>query len=158
MRKYIDKIDEEKIEIILRKDDEWLKIEGEPCRVISFTPLALVENGKVKTPNKTDPYAYVVLECKKIHQIAQGFICHKIDFQHLWEAFRERGVQENEEVIIFYSKNRDHVKIFSYFMPRLLVWICKKGTFELMTNPKTELEWFKNLEERPIAEWRPDVL
>jgi len=147
----------------MRKDSEWSVIDGEPCRVISFTPLASIENGKIITSNKKEPYASVTLECKKIPNTIKGFICHKMDFKHLWEAFRERGIQQNEEVIIFWSKKhlKSYAKIFSAFMPRLWVMICSKGAFELMTNPNSRPELqgeARYLAEKPIIEWKPEVM
>lgn len=150
-------------EVSLLKDSQWIVIDSEPCRVIEFTPTASVKNGKVLAPNKTEPYASVVLECKKIPNIVKGFICHEMDFQHLWAAFKERGIQQNEEVIIFYSKKqlKSFAKIFSAFMPRLWVMICQKGAFELMTNPNSRPELqgeARFLAEKPIAEWKPGVM
>lgn len=141
----------------MRKDSEWSVIDGEPCRVIKFTPFASVENGKVIIANKTEPYASVIFECKKLPQQAEGFICHKMDFQHLWMAFNERGVKENEEVIMFYSKKhlKSYAKLFSAIMPRLWVMICPKGAFELMTNPQSRPDLqgeARFLAERPIVE------
>ncbi len=154
----------------LRKDNEWGIIDGEPCRVIEFTPSASIQDKKVITSNKTEPYAFVILECKKLPDRIKGFICHKIDFQHLWAAFKERGVQQDEEVIILYSKKqlKNYAKIFSAFMPRLWVMICKKGAFELMTEEierKTDTNWKPELSGearwnaiKPIAEWKPEVM
>ncbi len=147
----------------MRKDSEWSVIDGEPCKVINFIPLASIENGKVITPNKTEPYASVILECKKLPQQTKGFICHKMDFQHLWTAFKERGVRQDEEVIIFWSKKhlKDFAKIFSVFMPKLWVMICQKGAFELMTDPESRPELqgeARFLAERPITEWKPEVM
>lgn len=145
------------------KDSDWKVVEGEPCRVIEFIPWAKVENGKVVAPSKTEPYVSVVLECKQLDQNTTGFITHKLDFQHLWSAFRERGVRPDEEVIIFWS--RRYLKGFSKFlspaMPKLWVMICQKGAFELMSdkNHKPELtgeaRWNA---EKPIAEWKPEVM
>jgi len=150
-------------EIILRKDTEWSIIDGEPCRVISFTPIATVENGKILTSNKTKPYASVALECKKLPNGIQGFIRHKTDFKHLWVAFKERGVKNNEEVIIFYSKKhlKSYAKIFSAFMPRLWIMICHKEAFELMTSPnfRPKLQGeARFLAEKPIMEWKPGAM
>lgn len=147
----------------LRKDNDWSIIDSEPCRVIEFTPLASVENGKVVVSNKTEPYASVILECKKLPQQTKGFICHKMDFQHLWVAFKERGVRQDEEVIIFWSKKhlKSFAKFFSTFMPRLWVMICQKGAFELITNPNSQPELqgeARFLAEKPIAEWKPEVM
>ena len=147
----------------LRNDNEWSAIESEPCRVIEFIPAASIRDGKVLAPNKTDPYASVILECKKIPGIIKGYICHKMDFQHLWAAFEERGVRENEEVIIFYSKKnlKSYAKLFSAFMPRFWVMICQKGAFKLMTEPNSRPELqgeARFLAERPIIDWKPAVM
>ncbi len=147
----------------MRKDSEWSIIDGEPCKIIEFTPLASIQNGKVNASNRTEPYASIIFECKKLSQQTKGFICHKMDFQHLWAAFNERGVKENEEVIIFYSKKhlKSFAKLFSSFMPRLWVMICQKGVFELMTNPESRPELqgeARFLAERPIVEWKPEVM
>ncbi len=149
-------------EIALRRDNEWSTIDGEPCKLIEFTPLASVENGKVVASNKTEPYASVIFECKKLTQQTKGFIYHKMDFQHLWAAFKERGIKQNEEVIIFYSKKylKSYAKLFSAFMPRLWVMICPKGAFELMTNPESRPELqgeARFLAEKPIIEWKSGV-
>jgi hypothetical protein len=147
----------------LRNDNDWSIIDNEPCRIIEFIPLASVENGKIVASNKIGPYASVILECKKLPQQTKGFICHKMDFQHLWAAFKEKGVQQDEEIIIFWSKKhlKSFAKIFSAFMPRLWVMICQKGAFELMTNPNSRPELqgeARFLAERPIVEWKPEVM
>lgn len=150
-------------ETIFRKDSEWSVIDGEPCRVISFTPFASIENGKVVSPNKTEPYAFIILECKKLTQNAKGFITHKIDFQHLWVAFKDRGVGQNEEVIIFWTikHQKSYAKIISVFMPKLWVMICPNGAFELMTdsNWKPELSGEARWNaQKAIVEWKPEVM
>ncbi len=156
-------IKDHKSEIILRKDNEWSIIDGEPCKVLSFTPMAEVKNGKTLVPNKTDSYASVILECKKLPNTVKGFICHRIDFEHLWAAFKERDVKDDEEVIIFYSKKhlKSYAKIFSSFMPRLWVMICHKGAFELMTNSNAMPELrgeARAKAELPIIDWKPEVM
>lgn len=147
----------------MRKDNEWSVIDGEPCKVTEFSPTASIQNGKVLASNKTEPYASVILECKKIPNTIKGFICHKMDFEHLWMAFKQRGVRQNEEVIIFYSKKhlKSYAKIFSAFMPRLWIMICVKGTFELITdqNSRPDLQGeARYLAEKPIIEWKPAVM
>lgn len=147
----------------LKKDSEWSFIDSEPCKVINFTPLASIENGKVTAPNKTEPYASVILECKKLPQHIEGLVCHKMDFQHLWSAFKERGVQKDEEVIIFYSKKqlKNYAKVLSIFMPRLWVMICKEGAFELMSTPNSRPDLqgeARFLAEKPLIEWKPEVM
>lgn len=150
-------------ETTLRKDSEWSVIDSEPCRVIRFDALALIENGKIIARNNTEPYAYIILESKKIDSLAKGFVTHKTDFENLWKVFNERGVGENEEVIIFWSRKhlKSYAKILSPFMPRLWVMVCHKEAFELMTDPTSRPELqgeARFLAERPIVDWKPEVM
>lgn len=147
----------------LRKDREWSIIDGEACRVISFNPSASIKDGKIISANKTEPYAAVILECKKIPQQVKGYITHKLDFKHLWIAFKERGINPNEEVIIFWSKKQlsGFAKLFSLIMPKLWVMICQKEAFELMTDPNWRPELVGEARwnaEKPILDWKPEVM
>jgi len=147
--------------VTLLRDADWAVTEGYPCRVIDFTPMAKIEDGEVISI-KSAPYAAVILECDKIPGSVTGFICHKMDFQHLWAAFNERGVRQDEEVIIFWRKMDLNwlSKLLSFIMPRFVVWICRKGAYEL-SNPdcQPELQGEARLEaERPIVEWKPRVM
>lgn len=152
-------------EITLLKNKQWSEIDGELCRVIDFISMGSIENGKVIASDRTTPYAVIHIECKKLPECKiDGFITHKLDFIHLWEAYKERGVKSNEEVIICWSgknyKNRLH-KIFSFVMPKLWVMICHKGAFELMTNPSSRPDLkgeARAMEELPIIDWKPEVM
>lgn len=87
--------------VVFLKDKDWSPIDGELCRVDSFSPIgAYVEGGEVRTAGGTLPYAAIAFECSKLDGKATGYITHGLDFQHLWSAFRERTVPENEEVIV----------------------------------------------------------
>lgn len=145
------------------KDSDWSTIDGEFCRIIGFVPFgSSVKDGKVQDIGKSTPYASVTLECKKFSNKITGHVTHKMDFAHLWAAFKERGIKENEEVVIFWSKKhlKTFAKIFSLTMPKLWVMICPKGAFELMTDPnfKPELSGEARWNaQKPIAEWKPEV-
>ena len=148
---------------ILQKDSDWSMIDGEPCRATNFIPSASVKNGKVIASNNTEPYAVVTLESKKLLTQTKGCITHKIDFLHLWKAFKERGVGQNEEVVVSWSKKhlKYYAKIFSPFMPKLWVLICPKGAFELMSDSNCrpelsgEARWNA---QKPIVDWKPAVM
>jgi hypothetical protein len=151
--------------IVLLKDKEWSVIDGEPCRVIDFSPLgSLIDaDGEIQSIDKTTPYASITLECKKLGKNIRGYITHKIDFKHLWAAFRERTLKEDEEVIIFWTKKhyKGGVKHFSAFMPKLRVMVCPKGAFELMINDnhKPELTGLARWNAMaPIVDWKPEVM
>jgi hypothetical protein len=149
--------------IALWKDKEWSQIDGEPCRVTDFTPMgSLVDiEGKVQTMDITIPYASITVECQKLGKNVTGYITHKIDFRHLWAALKERTVRENEEVIIFWTTNNYKRFIPSFGMPKLLVWVCPRGAFEIMTDNtyKPELSGEARWNAwKPITEWKPDVM
>lgn len=153
-----------KSEVSLLKDSEWSIIDGEVCRVIDFTPWGFVKDRKISTINRWTPYASLTIECKKISGKATGFITHKMDFLHLWAAFKERGIKQNEEVIIIWSKKNYKFKLLNFlpgFWPKLWVMICQKGAFELITdsNYKPELHGeARAMAEMPIIDWKPDIM
>jgi hypothetical protein len=148
---------------VFRTDDEWSALDGEPCRVKSFTANATVENGRVSGAPRGQPYASITFESRQLPEDALGFVTHKIDFLHLWRAFNERGVRDDEEVIFFWVKS--HLKSVARHlgatMPKLLVWICPREAFELMTdsNFKPELDGMARFNaERPRAKWTPEIM
>jgi hypothetical protein len=150
----------------MRKDSEWSVIDGDPCKVIEFTPLATIENGKVVSLNKAEPYASVILECKKLPGQTKGFIFHKMDFIHLWVAFKDRGVSNNEEVIIIWSTKHyryKFLKSLSIIYPKIWVMIWPKGTWEVMVSLSRKPELtdeaiWNTLGTGPLAEWKPEIM
>jgi len=175
-------------ESILLKDRDWSAIDGEICRVLEFTPLnAKVKDGRVKASSLTTPYASVVIECPKIQGKATGYITHKIDFAMLWAAFNERtqvegarvevkydshgvpafvakhGVATNEEAWLVWTKKRYILKfgLINKPLPRLIVSVCPKGAYELVTNPNVRPELkgeARFLAECPLVTWKPIVM
>lgn len=151
-------------ETSLLKDSQWSVIDGEFCRVLDFIPLGLIRNGKVLNSDKSTPYASVTFECVKLPTRTTGFISHSVDFMNLWRAFKERTIQQNEEVIISWTRKHYKYKFLQYvslFMPKLWVMICPRGAYELHTNPgykpelKGEARW---LASAPIVEWKPPLM
>ncbi len=141
-------------ELVLDTDREWSEFDGEALRVLHFTPFSSIKNGKILAGKLTEPYPHAILtlECKKVQGIIKGYVWHKIDFRHLWEVFEEITInKENEEVIIFWTKQ--HYKIrwmryFSYFLPKLRVDVCRKGQLEFYADPE---KWQPVSGERPSA-------
>lgn len=151
-------------EIVLIKDKDCSVIDGDVCRVKAFTPLATVENGRVRALHWSTPYASIQIECTRLpDDDVTGFIGHKLDFLHLWSAFNERGVGEDEEVIVFWTKkhlNRS-ARVVSKFMPRLWVMVCPKEAFELMTDDdfRPELQGLARYKaHEALVEWKPEVM
>jgi hypothetical protein len=142
-------------------DGDWSALEGDACRVTSFTANATVDDGRVSGPPVNKAYASFTFECSQLPEEALGFVTHKLDFLHLWTAFNER--RDDEEVIVFWVKSdlRKSVRLFSRIMPRLVVWICRKEAFELMTdrNFKPELDGLaRHKAMSPLANWTPPVM
>ena len=135
----------------------WKAIEQEPLRITHFTPLVNIENHKVKS-HSLGPYAFLAVESPKLNSEALLPVGHRVDFQHLWEVFKQRGVAEDEEVLVFYAPiKRKWYKWASSFLPKLHIFIFPKGHLEEIHNPNFKPDnarsWFK-----PIAEWRPDKM
>lgn len=153
----------EQSEIIFLRDREWSIIDGEICRVTDFIPSDFIKDRKALALRKTLPYASVNLECKILPTKITGFICHKIDFMHLWMAFKERSIKQDEEVLIIWTKRnyKNIYKFFTAFMPRIWVMICHKDAFELSVNQRYkpelsgEARWNAN---KPIIQWKPEVM
>jgi len=146
------------------KDSDWEAIAEEPCRVTKFTPLGgVVENGEVVAFDKTTPYASIAIECKKLPQKITGLITHKVDFAHLWAAFKERGIKESEDVVIFWSKNHYKAKMLKFlpsFWPKLRVIICPKGAFDSISEWDFELRNMDSYiwDDIKIAEWKHEIM
>ena len=154
----------ESAEVTLRKNSEWRVIDGERCPVLDFVPFSSVRNGKVVALDRTAPYASVVLECKRFPTRITGFITHKTDFAHLWRAFKERSMKQDEEINIFWSKRHYKnifYKIFSAFMPKLWVMVCPKGAFELSVDPDymPDLSGEAGFKAKmPFIDWKPEIM
>jgi len=152
--------------IVLIKDSEWSVIDGEACRVTSFDTLgSLVDiDGKVHAIDKTAPYASVTIECRKLGKNITGYITHKMDFQHLWAAFKERRVKEDEEVMVIWTKKHYRYKLTKFLspsMPKLWVMVCPKGAYELTVDSsyKPELSGKARWDAmKPIIQWKPEVM
>jgi hypothetical protein len=149
--------------LFLLKDAHWNVIAGRPCKVTGFTPAAKVEGGKVTAFDRSTPYALLGLEARELPPGTTGAITHKLDFKHLWAAFVERGISDDEEVVIFWLKKeglKGWARLFAPFMPGLVVMVCKAGACELLSDRncqpelRGEARW---LAERPIMQWEPEI-
>lgn len=142
------------------KDPFWGQIEDEITIVKKFHPLAKLENRKVVSTSTNSPYAYVTVESSMLKTQATLPINHKLDFLHLWEVFNIRTVSDSEEVLVHFSRkhHRGLLGLFSYFLPRLKIMICRNGAYSKMSDPN----WWKQSPGEdgvksilPIQEWNP---
>jgi hypothetical protein len=120
-------------EAVFMKFKNWKAIEGELCHVKSIQPMGgVVKDGVVVEMRKTVPFASITFECKKIDKPIIGYIDSKIDFLSLWQAFEEKG--ENNDVEVLMSWSIKHYRgwvyrMFPVFFPKMLVLIASKGTY-----------------------------
>ena len=149
--------------INLLKDSEWAIIDREPCRAIDFTGFAYMNNGKLENASIWAPLGVVTFECKKLPGEVRGYITHKIDFANLWKVFKERGVKEDEEVIIIWTKTHYKIKLmglFSSSLPKLIVYVSHKHAYEILTDPDNMglrgEAWGKAIS--PIVELKPEIM
>lgn len=136
---------------LLGKDIAWKAIVGFALLVKYFTPLAEIEKGKVVNDAKFSPYALLEVECPEFKTPEKGMqlpVVHKVDFAHLWELYRGRGVADDEEVIVGYTPpETTWLKIFGKTIPHLRILVSPRGNLDKVLNGK----------ELPsiIAEWHP---
>jgi hypothetical protein len=137
----------------LRRDKDWRSLDGEICRVNAFTPLD-------SHPVRGLPYASIEIDSPALAEPATGFVTHRVDFRHLWRAFNVRGVADDEEVIVVWNKSKlkGVARLLSSTMPGLLVWVCPKHAYELMTDPsfRPELDGAeRHRAASPLITWEP---
>src|SRR2546422_10416538 len=91
---------------------------------------------------KNVPYASVQLESPVLAEPTTGFVTHKLDFEHLSEAFSRRESEPNTEVLIIWTKRflKLGAKLVARFMPRMWVMLRRENTYELMTEQTYEPE------------------
>ena len=151
----------------LARDGDWGIVDGRLCKVSHFSPSAMVKDGKVASAGWRTPYASVVIECVdgkiKLPQNTLGTVTHRLDFRHLWAAFVERGIENDEVVVIVWTKKYTRLvsRILSPFMPRMTVMIFKDRAYNLLIDSNLEPNLrgeARFLAELPSAEWRPDKM
>jgi hypothetical protein len=136
-------------QLLIGKDIPWKTIEQEGLRIKHFATFAEVQGTKVKHSSATMPYGLLTVESTKLPQEATLPVAHKVDFRNLWEAFKIRGVNPEEEAIVFYAPQSGFL---STFKPKLHIFIYPKGHLEEMHDPSFKpdnpIAWFE-----PIEEW-----
>lgn len=77
-------------------------------------------------------------------------------------AFKQKR-EEDEVLIIWTAKHykKNLFKILSATMPKLIVWVCQKGAYELMIDQQYKPELIgeaRILVEKQIIEWKPEAM
>ncbi len=126
--------------ILIGMDIRWGDVEKVACKVENFEPLAEVEGGRITSaPPSFMPYAFLTVEFVGAHprlpERAIMPVTHREDFLTLWEVFRERGIGDEEDGVVYrLSFYHDPIMrlLFSRNTPWIHVYIFPKGD---MTNP-----------------------
>lgn len=153
----------------LRTTKQWMQLQNQICKISEFypTPGAEVKNQEVVSIHNDLPYAMFRVESKLIPAETEvnGFCTHKQDFENLWAVFKEWDLDVNtQEVILFWSKThyaKVWAKLLSFGMPRMVLMICPRGTYERSINTKwVKGEGIGELADRLHAEacFRPEVM
>lgn len=149
---------------LLGRDTKWDDVDGAILHVINFVPLAQIKKGKVYNDTKHLPLATLKVKSKELPTSVLLPIAHKLDFQHLWQIFKERGVAKNEEVNVVWSTHDYKYKLtrwLRFCMPRLIVRVNHKGAYDLIHSPNSHPELVGTSRYRkkaPIVELKPDVM
>jgi hypothetical protein len=100
------------------------------------------------------PYASIALESPLLPKPTTGFVTHKLDFEHLSEAFRLKENEPDAEVLIIWTKQylKRSARLLSRAMPHMWVMLCRMNQDELLDS--LEQAALQN----SIAEWKPDVM
>ncbi|RLC93383.1 MAG: hypothetical protein DRI39_05860 [Chloroflexi bacterium] len=140
--------------LAIGEDVSWEAIRGEACRVKQFTPYVRIVAGKPEGNRGSLPYASLLVECPALQTPASMPVTNKDDFRNLWEVFRQRGVGDDEEVLVFYEPfySSGLLRPLSALKPRLYIYICPNGQLDTLrgcsrAHASTQL--------RPIAAWQP---
>ena len=108
---------------VIGKDIPWKRVEGWGLRVTHFTAFASVKGNKVKAYSRTLPYAILTVDHGKLPSETKLYVTHKEDFRHLWQAYEERGISEDEWVVVYdFNPMRPRWRrLLAFGLPRLLV-------------------------------------
>lgn len=116
--------------------------------------------GKLVSIDSALPHAVVRLECPELPDGSEGYIWHKLDFENLWNAFQERGIAADEEVLIVWTRKqyRSFAGLFSAFLPKLWVMVWKGGSYEYETDPRLKSQRRPYQDMVPLADWKPEIM
>lgn len=141
---------------LIHRDSDWAAFDGLMCRVDDFQPFY----------KWFGPRGILTLTCIEKGQSEAPFraaVLHKLDYENLRAAMIERGVADDEEAIIVWTKTYyyTYAKLLKAFMPRMVVMIFKKRSLQLLMDNSLEpalrgMERHKA--ELPVAEWTPHPL
>lgn len=145
---------------LIGKQIPFFDIRNELLKVIEFIPFATLENDRLISVSNNLPYGFINVVNYKYSQMMSLPITHKRDYYHLWEVFKKRQISDVEEVIVVWTKDYENglLKIFSMFLPKLVVMVCRQNTYMKLTDSveRNKVDGEAGaLELLPINKWLP---
>jgi hypothetical protein len=148
--------------------NELSLVESKFCLLKNFIPFSgcKVQNDfSVIGYSYPFPYANIEFFCKNFNngKILSGTINHKIDFTNFWDLIKFRKIDESKEEVVFWYTGKNYknffIKLTSSFMPKFIIAVIPKGTFDRIANYDLGEELFTNLFGLdPISFRVPDVM
>lgn len=149
---------------LIGRDIPFKAIDKEVLKAKRFGQLSKVIDGKVQAFAPNMPYGFVEVEGEAFEGSAMLTLVHKDDFLHVWQAFEERGIGDDEEALVIWTDSNYKNKVFSVMksaMPKVIVWICPKGAYKIMHDQtyKPELTGEARFRAKaPIVEIKSEVM
>lgn len=149
---------------LIGRDIPYKSIDKDVLQVNRFGELSRVEDGKVQAFPKNLPYGFLEVEGEHFEGAAMLPLVHKDDYLHVWQAYEERGIKDNVELLVVWTDSNYKNKVFSTMkkaMPKIVVWICPKGAYRIMHEndymPELSGE-ARFLAKAPIVEIKSEVM
>ena len=149
--------------LFIGKDLPWKQFDWHFFRVEHFLPLSSVEQGRIKDISKFKPYAILRVYDPNFESEDEELslpVLHKLDFIHLWEVYRQRGITQDEEVVVHYEPPSGARMLFGNIFPQLRIEVKPQGSLDyivrFLNNEEKSINWDNyNERTRAIATWDP---
>jgi len=122
---------------VLGKAIPWKQVEGQFLRVRWCSFFASIEDGTIKA-DPTGAYAALEVECPSLTDNAVIVVSSKDDFRHLWELYKERQVEDDEEVLLTCTPvdRKGSWGLIRMLLPCLDIMVYPKGHLKEAYDPK----------------------
>lgn len=140
---------------IIGKDKSYSSING---KLLKVTKLDL---SKASKNSQWISYGVIFFELEN-KQTGLLNIYNKTDYKNFEKALYSMN-NDSELIAIWSTNNYSNLfyKLFSAFMPKLIFWICNKGSYNILSNENFRKELTgeaRFLASKPIIEIKPSVM
>ena len=102
-------------------------------RANHLTSLGSIVEGKAVPPGSGQPYGLLTVEMPKLsgHTTALVALTHREDFLNAWMIFNDRGLAEDEELLVSYCPPQKLLfRLAASILPRLMFQVYSAGNLE----------------------------